>query len=343
MKTLVTGIALLASAAILFAQDEKQIQDAIRGLGSESFEEREKATADLKKIGAPALQALKKAAESSDDPEVRVRAQRLVDEIAKPAPRKAVPGMKPGFQGSRLSIRHTKDGIVYSLQPTDGDAIDLHRGKDGRVKLVYPDGKGGKAEAESESIDKFVADHKELAGRYGITKEGIDYGGSKLSFGAGLPAWPELPRWDIPAVPMPELPEWNDLFGQSEELRKAFDELREDLRRLRRVAPGLERPGFGRFGPEVVRGAQLGPVPDVLRTQLSIPEGQGVVVESVREGSTAAAAGLKRHDVILEIDGEKVTGPADVRARLQRDSKVRAFRAGKEQTLEPGPTRKKEF
>jgi hypothetical protein len=341
MKTLVTVIALAASAAILLAQDEKQIQDAIRGLGSESFEEREKATSDLKKIGAPALEALKKAAASNDDPEVRARAQRLVDELAKPAPpRKAVPGRGPTPRGSIVSIRPTKDGIVYSLQPADGEAIELYRQKEGRVKLSYPDGKGGTSTAESESMDKFLEEHKEVAGKYGITKEGIEYGGSRLSFSMRMPTWTEpleLPLVPAP-VPLPEFPDFDEFFSQNEDLRKAF----EDLRRLRRIQPFT--PGtFGRLGIEVVRGAQLAPVPDVLRTQLSIPEDQGVVVESVREGSTAAAAGLKRHDVVLEIDGQKVTGPSDVRDRLQRDSKVKALRSGKEQMLEPAPPRKKEF
>lgn len=336
MRTLVV-IAALASAAALFAQDESQIQDAIKGLGADSFEEREKATGDLKKIGAPALKALKKAAEESGDPEVRARAKRLVEEIAKPASPKR-PGRTAIFQGSVLSIRKTDDATVYSLKPSDGDAIDFHRGTEGRVKLVYPDGKGGKAEAEAESIDKFVADHKALAAKYGITKDGIDYGGTKMSF-SGIQAFPALPHLDLPAVPMPPMMDLDDLFGQGEGLRKAF----EDLRLWRQDRWPMDRWGPEFFGREVIRGVQLAPVPDVLRSQLSIPEGQGVVVESVREGSTGAAAGLKRHDVILEIDGRKVAYPADVRSHLKRDSKVKALRGGKEQDLQPAPASKKEY
>lgn len=336
MKTLAV-IVTLSAAGLLFAQDEKQIQDAIRGLGAESFEEREKATVDLKKIGPPALEALKKAADQSDDPEVRIRAKRLIEAITKPAPRKAVPGKKPG-PGSIVSIRQTKEGTVYTLQPPDGDAIEFQRGTEGKTKLVYPDGKGGKAEAESESVEKFLADHKDLAEKYGITKDGIEYGGSKLLFSSPWPQIPGLAPLELP-VPLPPFQplELDDLFKQSEELRKAF----EDLRRWRAVP--LDRPMWGAFGVDTIRGAQFGPVPEVLRTQLSIPEGQGVVVESVREGSTAAAAGLMRHDVILEIDGKKVTGLADVRTHLNRDSTVKALRAGKEQVLQPPPPRKKEF
>lgn len=332
MRTLVV-IAALASAAALFAQDEKRVQDAIKGLGSESFEEREKATADLRKIGAPALAALKKAAADSDDPEVRARAKRLLEEIERAGKRDPLPGRRPGVVGT---VIHKSDKeIVYTITPASGDSITFHKMNDGRVKLAYPDGKGGRAEAESESIDKFLAENKDLADKYGITKEGIEYGGTRMSFSA---KFLELPRLDFPFSPTPEFKEFDELFGKSEELRKAFESFR--TWRLDTPDPWWKS---GAFGVDVVRGAQLGPVPGVLRTQLAIPEGQGVVVESVREGSTAAAAGLKKHDVILEIDGAKVAGPADVRTLLKRDSKVKALRGGKEETLQPAPPRQKEY
>jgi hypothetical protein len=332
------AIAVFASAAALFAQDEKQVQDAIKGLGSESFEEREKATSDLRKIGAPALAALKKAAADSDDPEVRARAKRLLEEIERAGKRDPVPGRRPGVVGT---VIHKSDKeILYTVSPASGDSITFHKMNDGRVKLEYPDGKGGKASAESDSIDKFVADNKDLAATYGITKEGIEYGGTRMSFTA---KFPELPRLDVPVLPTPgfkeqDLKELEDLFGKSEELRKAFESFR-----TWRADPPDQWWRSGAFGVDVVRGAQLGPVPGVLRTQLAIPEGQGVVVESVREGSTAAAAGMKRHDVILEIDGAKVAGPADVRALLKRDSAIKALRGGKEETLQPAPAKKKEY
>jgi hypothetical protein len=334
MRTLAVVLAL-ATSPLLFAQEDPKIQDAIRSLGADSFEDRERATADLKKIGAPALDALKKAAAESQDPEVQARDKKLIQEIEKPAPQKRPAGRQPGLFGSRVSIRRSGDTTVYQLQPAEGDAIEFHRGPDAKVKLVYPDGKGGKAEAEAESIEKFVETHKELADKYGVTKDGIDYGGSRMSFTAQL-AFPAIPRiLEIPAVPMPpELPEFKDLFTQSEELRQAFEELRKQS-----LAPQMWRG----FGSSVIRGAELRPVPDVLRAHLSIPEGQGVVVESVYEGSTAATAGLKKHDILLEIDGRKISQPGDVRALLKRDSKVRALRSGKEIDLQPAPPPKKDY
>ena len=336
MKALTISVAVLATLAFAF-QDEAKIQDAIRGLGSEDFEVREKAAEDLRKVGTPALEALKKAAEKSDDPEVRVRARKLVQEIEKPAKSRDRSRLY-GLKGSRLSIRLSNGDTIYQFQPEEGDAIEFQRSPDGPVKLVYPDGKGGKAEAKAESLEKFLADHKDLAAKYGITKDGIDYGGSRLSFNQKVWTLPAVPRLDVPGVvPMPPFPDTDEFRALREDLRKAFEE----LQRARGVTPELWGgfPGFEAVG----RGVQLSQVPAVLRSQLAIPEGQGVVVESVREGSAAAAAGIQRHDVLLEIDGHKIAGPADVRAFLKRESTVQVLRGGKEQTLKPEPGRKKEF
>src|SRR5258708_36802889 len=103
---------ILALLLALF-QHQDQIQDLIRKLGSEDYATREQATQELQKIGKPARAALQKAAEESGDPEVRQRAQNLLDEkprSEKPAPRKAAPlpppgQPRPGLPGSALSVR----------------------------------------------------------------------------------------------------------------------------------------------------------------------------------------------------------------------------------------------
>lgn len=62
------------------ASDAAQVPKLIDKLGSDRFAEREKATKELDRIGAPALDALRKAAQS-DDPERKRRAEELVEEI----------------------------------------------------------------------------------------------------------------------------------------------------------------------------------------------------------------------------------------------------------------------
>src|SRR5213592_2737473 len=60
--------------------DDQEIARLVKQLGSDKFKEREAATKRLKEIGEPALEALLKAA-TSDDAEVRCRAEQIVDRI----------------------------------------------------------------------------------------------------------------------------------------------------------------------------------------------------------------------------------------------------------------------
>jgi hypothetical protein len=62
--------------------DSGKIAELVKKLGSDSFEEREGATKELDAIGAPALEALKKATKS-DDAEIQKRADELVKIIEK--------------------------------------------------------------------------------------------------------------------------------------------------------------------------------------------------------------------------------------------------------------------
>ena len=56
------------------------VQCLVRDLGAERYDERERATEALRRIGQPALPAVKAAAKS-DDPEVRLRAQDVLSDL----------------------------------------------------------------------------------------------------------------------------------------------------------------------------------------------------------------------------------------------------------------------
>jgi membrane-associated protease RseP (regulator of RpoE activity) len=121
-----------------------------------------------------------------------------------------------------------------------------------------------------------------------------------------------------PAVPVPRLP------GTEEELRRlreairrqTDEELNRTLRALRRQALLLPDPagraGQGRLG---VTATAPG---DTLAEQLDLPRGQGLVLEEVRPDSAAAKAGLKAHDILLELNGKPVPdNPEEFARRLQ--------------------------
>lgn len=63
------------------ALSAEQIQQLIDQLGDDSFDIREKASKRLVELGKPVLAALRKAAADSKDPEIRLRAQKALNDI----------------------------------------------------------------------------------------------------------------------------------------------------------------------------------------------------------------------------------------------------------------------
>jgi hypothetical protein len=86
----VVGMILVGQAGTLRGDpgketDAERIARLIKQLGDDSFAKREAASKELEGIGAPALAALRKAASSSADPEIRRRAKRIEEAITEVA------------------------------------------------------------------------------------------------------------------------------------------------------------------------------------------------------------------------------------------------------------------
>jgi HEAT repeat protein len=82
------GVGTDAASALKFLHDcargngnEKKINILIEQLGHADFEQRERASKELIAIGRPALERLRKARKTDDDPEVRLRAVHCIDAI----------------------------------------------------------------------------------------------------------------------------------------------------------------------------------------------------------------------------------------------------------------------
>ncbi len=315
---LISGILFAGLGAYLQDEDQaKRIAQFVEQLSSDDFEVREKASSELKKIGSDAIPALQEAAKS-EDPETRMRAESLLESLKKkptPTPR------RKSKTGPGVSIQSRNGDSVYTVTPSKGDPITFHKRRDGSVLLEYIDLEGKEARAEADSLNAFLEDHPELAKRFGISQEGIKYGGARASFRNQFQFKFSTPE-DF----------GQDFGGLEEELRKRM----EGLRKL------FEEPGefsmpddgnFFRFGSprqKAVHGAVLVAVPAALRAHVSIPKKTGVMVNSVKSDTLAWRFGLKKYDVILKIGDTPVRSAADVKDVLDEDGSITLLRKGKE-------------
>jgi membrane-associated protease RseP (regulator of RpoE activity) len=93
-------------------------------------------------------------------------------------------------------------------------------------------------------------------------------------------------------------------------------------------------------------GVRCAEVPPLLRAQLDLPEGQGVLVDEVVPQSPAQQAGLKAFDVIFRVNDKPVLDPQALAGAVARagDSEVRIeyLRAGRKQTVTVKPAQRPE-
>jgi beta-lactamase regulating signal transducer with metallopeptidase domain len=86
-------------------------------------------------------------------------------------------------------------------------------------------------------------------------------------------------------------------------------------------------------------GILYSPPSATLAEQLNLPEGQGIVITEVAKDSAAAKAGLKAHDILLEIDGHAVPRDAAELSKfvkeLKADKEMEAIvlRKGQKETI----------
>ncbi|MHC4606741.1 MAG: PDZ domain-containing protein [Planctomycetota bacterium] len=242
---MVRSLIIATALAFCAAQDqEPDIGKLIKQLGSEDYQEREAATEELKKIGRPAEGALKKLVEQTDDPEVKARAEEILEHIGESSrPKEEAPKRRRRSGGGNADemMQKRMEEIFKMIEKQDPDLADRMR----RMR--------------------------------------------------GMP------------VPGEE--------EKKEEKKKEKEEKKDE--------------------------ATYGKVPDLLRAHTQIPKGAGVLVKSVPEGSVAAKVGLKKHDVVLEVDGKTVKTPADARA-ITPKSTVVLLRGGKKMALPPKAEKKKD-
>lgn len=311
MKTI--AMILAATLALSFAQDkqgadEKQIQKLVDELGSASYETREKASQDLKKIGTRAIPALEKATRSND-PEVAQRAAEILKEIRRDDYKKK----KEQERKERWKVLGQSNIFIQTPQ----FSARINNGK----VTVEMDGE----KYEADSVEEFKEKYPEV---YDKTLKNYSF-----SFG--------IPDMDSP------FKDFDEEFGQlhqrlrkmQEQLQKRFkrffdqpfepfdfddlqesfeDKLDELLNQFKLPDADEEEDEETRPMPRKPTGPQLGilfgNLTDEIRKTNKIEESEsGVVVSSLKEESPLYRLGLRKGDILLKLNGKPCEKKWDIR------------------------------
>jgi hypothetical protein len=113
----VVGLALLVVAGTPGREpskksDNQRVARLIRQLGDDEFAKREAASKELETIGAPAMGALRKAAASGDDLEIRRRSKQLVQAIAGRLRKTSISGRWTGYGVNSLGQQSPGEMVI---------------------------------------------------------------------------------------------------------------------------------------------------------------------------------------------------------------------------------------
>ena len=93
-------------------------------------------------------------------------------------------------------------------------------------------------------------------------------------------------------------------------------------------------------------GVTLSEADDTLRSHLKLAAGEGLVVTEVVDGSPAAKMGVKQHDLLIEMDGKRLSSVEAVNAQIQEKQEktvlLKLLRSGQEVTCQITPQKSSE-
>jgi BlaR1 peptidase M56/PDZ domain len=115
---------------------------------------------------------------------------------------------------------------------------------------------------------------------------------------------------------------------QAKLFREQFEQMHKMMQQMHEGFPGARLPGgvmpfpqFPQFQGRLARqgevrlGVRVQKPSETLAEQLDLPQNQGLIIEDVQDNSAADKAGLKKHDILLEMAGKPV--PSDPQAFVQ--------------------------
>ncbi|MBV8879263.1 MAG: PDZ domain-containing protein [Planctomycetaceae bacterium] len=313
------SLAAVLLSALLLCQgaDDPKVADLIRDLGADDYATREKAQAELRKLGPAAAPALQRALEDKDA-ERALRAHQLLADLEKKEP-----------QDFRrwTAYRDFSRGLTLETHP------------DGKVDLTLrePGAKESKT-YHADSIEDFKKKYPEVAAKVDLDrllpKEKWTF--LEGSSAEGWDAWKQRFEkdwfWEKDPFGKFMLP-WFP-FG-SQTLDRWMQEQRKQFEAFGKVEPPTAGTRRQELGVSVERAGSA------LADQLGLSPGEGLVIAEVQPGSAAARSGLRKYDVLVKMNGKAVTGPEDLRrevdAGLQSGLECEVLRRGKRETLKVSP------
>ncbi len=329
--------------------DLRKARRLVQALCSRDEEARKEAEERLEEMGRSVLPYLKGRLKREKSPEVRWRLKKVIRAIqgegprtiTKVEPRTVTPGETEDFlEQMQERLRKMMEEMEKDFSPFFGksktgiprlriprilpggrgkafssrESVQIQVGPGGVQMEIRRKGANGKEEVKrykAKSLEEFQKLYPDIAKKYNI-------GGKGLSFRFGSP--PDL-----------------DFSRRLREILKEFG-----------LTPGPVTPGPGPFTPvppvpprfrwwggprpglTPVRplpgpapsgdrlGVYVGPVPGPLADYLGLPTGFGLMVQEVLPGSLAARAGIQPKDIILVVNGVKITGVEDVKLGLSK-------------------------
>jgi hypothetical protein len=236
-------------------------------------------------------------------------------------------------QGGKLELG---PGSSFSRVLDDNgqrESLSIRVDENGHVKAEI-DKNGEKSTYEADSLEALQKEHPELLeGTGGMSIQTMPFPHARNRAGQGLMI---QPRRTQPTDPNEIQPRARNDKGTKGSLKPALtpkDDAQVEVAPKNDGAQVELAPERPRLGIHVQAVS-----PDVAR-YLEIEEGAGLEVVDVQPGSAAEKIGVKAHDIITEINGQAIRGPADVAKALgskdPADAEVTVLRRGAEKTLDP--------
>ncbi|MFO1052445.1 MAG: PDZ domain-containing protein [Planctomycetota bacterium] len=325
-------------------QKSADIDRLIEQMGAERAADRRAAENSLREIGEKARAALEKAADDSEDPEIRWRARRLLRGLDGAAPRLERRGTDREGPAPAQEQDKDKDKDVDPLR--QGNDVDAHiKEMMKRMEESFgPDFRGlrdfGDLQKQMEDLQRRMEEMqgRTFGGRFGAQP----FSGMKgFSNGTKVQVGPDGVHVEVQEQKSDggtetksyDAPDMDSFRSQYPEIAKRIfgdGGMQFFPRTFGRLQPQQPR-GFGGTDPFIVPapaevappaegeklGVYLGALDDSVRRFLEIEDGLGIVVDRIEDGSLAATLGLRPKDVILRIGDHEVRDASDVRAALR--------------------------